>query len=344
MKKTRNLFVLTGRPQDVKVALNHLKFKGTTILEEENINDNTINDVFSNNKSIITSSVPQSLKENAINISIVDGILPTNLETHYIDISSDDIVSQFERIAEKANCDIGDHKSNSSGLNGSPTQSDCAYCRHIRNNFDNRCIYSSKHFFVMPTLGEFIKGYLLIIPYRHVMSMAEFTKEELGDFVQVLDDIKCILKQTYNCSNLLVWENGTGNGGIGKAKDSVIHAHIHIAPSNLNVGTIERLSGFNFTEIETKDLSSYGKHSYLLLQQDDNLWKINDNSNLYIPRQYIRQVLAEEYGIPGEQWNWREYPFRELIEETKNDIIQSVRSNWDSLSKRLQDNTIDFLL
>lgn len=344
MKKTRRLFVLIGKPEDVQIVLGNLQFKGTITLTDQCINEAAISDVFSNNKSVITDSMHMSLKNNAINISIVNGNIPTNTETYYIDISLGNIVSQFERIAEKTYSDIGDHKSNSSGLNGIPTKADCAYCRYIRNNFDNRCIYSSKHFFVMPTLGQFIKGYLLIIPYRHVMSMAEFTKEELGDFVQVLDDIKCILKQTYNCSNLLVWENGTGNGGIGKAKDSVVHAHIHIAPSNLNVGTIERLSGFNFTEIETKDLSSYGKHSYLLLQHDDNLWKINDNSNLYIPRQYIRQLLAEEYGIPDEQWNWREYPFRQLIQETKNDIIQSVHSNWDSLSKRIQDNTIDFLL
>lgn len=339
MKKTRNLFVLTGKPQNVQITLRHLQFKGTTILEEENINDNTINDVFSNNKSIITNSVPLSFNENAINISVVNGIILSNSETHYIDISSDDIVSQFERIAEKANCDIGDHKSNSSGLNGTPTQADCAYCRHIRNNFDDRFIYSSKYFFVLPTLGQFIKGYLLIIPYRHVMSMAELTKEELKDFVQVLDDIKFILKRTYNCSNLLVWENGTGNGGIGKAKDSVVHAHLHIAPSNLSAKSIEEFSGFNFTTVKTQDLLNYGKHSYLLLQQDSNLWKINDNSNLYIPRQYIRQILAEEYEISGEQWNWRKYPFRELMQETVNDISHFLDSIWFSLPQRIKENT-----
>ena len=56
MKKTRNLFVLRGKPPDVQVALNELQFKGTVILTEENINLTSINDVFSNNKSVITDS------------------------------------------------------------------------------------------------------------------------------------------------------------------------------------------------------------------------------------------------------------------------------------------------
>jgi len=80
--------------------------------------------------------------------------------------------------------------------------------------------------------------------------MAELTQEELNEFVTVLDDIKYILKLTYNCSNLLVWENGTGNKGIGKAKDSVVHSHLHIAPSNLSAKSIEEISGFDFT-VET---------------------------------------------------------------------------------------------
>ena len=343
MKQTRNLFVLTGKPEEIQVVLNNLQFKGTTILTDKSINDDTIRDVFSNNKSVITNSVHMSTKNNAINISIVNGTIPTNKETYYIDISLNDIVSQFEIIANKTNSDIGDHKSNSSGLNGIPTEANCTYCRHIRNNFDNSCIYSSKNFFVLPTLGEFITGYLLIIPYRHVMSMAELAQEELDEFITVLDDIKYILKLTYNCSNLLVWENGTGNKGLGKAKDSIVHSHFHIAPSNLNAKSIEKISGFNFTEIETKDLLSYGNHSYLLLQ-DNDFWKINDNPNLYIPRQYIRQLLAAEYGISGNQWNWRIYPFRELMEQTKQDIFGYLRINWDSLPKRIQENTINFLL
>ena len=85
----------------------------------------------------------------------------------------------------------------------------------------------------MPSIGQFINGYLLIIPKAHVMSMAEFSKELIDEFNIVLEDVIAILKLTYNFSDILVWENGTGNSGKGKAKDSVVHCHVHVAPSLL---------------------------------------------------------------------------------------------------------------
>jgi hypothetical protein len=60
---------------------------------------------------------------------------------------------------------------------------------------------------------------------------------------------------------LLVWENGTGNGGIGKAKNSIVHSHIHIAPSNLTIDKIKELSGFSFNQISYTDLFNYGEDS-----------------------------------------------------------------------------------
>lgn len=342
MKKTRNLFVLKGNQEDVNAVLKELQFKGITTLTGENITEKLINDVFSNNKSVLTNSKSLSSFGNSIDITVIHGILPVGLQKPYIDVSSSNIVEQFEKIAEENNCDIGDHKSNSSGLKGIPSIDDCSYCKHLHNNYDDRCVYTSENFFVIPTLGQFIKGYLLIIPKRHIMSMAELSQNEFEEFITVLEDIKYILKMTYNNSHILVWENGTGNNGIGKAKDSIVHAHTHIVPSSLTPNLIKEKSGINFTLINPYDLSKFGKHSYLLLL-DDKFWIINDDSNLYIPRQFIRQLLAEDCNITGEQWNWRLYPFNDLIHQTLKDIFDSLRKNWDYIPERIKENTIKFL-
>ncbi|MCI9064034.1 MAG: hypothetical protein HFJ17_05485 [Clostridia bacterium] len=342
MKKTRNVFVLKGKPEEIKIVLDELHFKGTAILTVENITNEAIRDIFYNNKSVITNSASLLLRENSICITVINGILPKELPKYYIDLSSDNIVAKFEEIAAANDCDIGDHVSNSSGIGGAPSIDDCAYCKHIRNNYNNRAVYLSKSFFVIPTLGQFITGYLLIIPLRHVLSISELTPSEFDEFLTVLDDIKYILKLTYNNSPLFVWENGTGDNGIGKAKDSVVHAHVHIAPSKLTTHSIEQLSGFDFTQIQKHELLNYGKYSYLLIS-DDNRWLINDNTKLYKPRQYIRQVLAEEYNISGDQWNWRLYPFHDLIDQTLTDIYTSLRRNWDSLPERIRENTVQFL-
>lgn len=207
----------------------------------------------------------------------------------------------------------------------------------------SRTIYENKYFFVMPSIGQFINGYLLIIPKAHVMSMAEFSKELIDEFNIVLEDVIAILKLTYNFSDILVWENGTGNSGKGKAKDSVVHCHVHVAPSHITANKIEEISTFSLAAIKTNDIKNYNKHSYLLIKDGTDSWKINNNPSVYIPRQYVRQILADEYGIPGELWNWREYPYSEQVYKTVTDITTCLKNNWNKLSPRIKSNTKNFV-
>ena len=73
-----------------------------------------------------------------------------------------------------------------------------------------------------------------------------------------------------------------------------------------------------------------------MLRKSNKTWKINNNPNLYIPRQYIRQILAEENGIDGEQWNWRKYPFNDLVDETNMDIKRAITENWNDIPDRIR--------
>ena len=342
MKTTRNLFVLTGREQDVNLVLEQIQFKGVTILENENLCRQAVYQVFTNNKSVVCNQLFPFM-ESPILIKVVD--YESSEWNDCINIRKGNVAEQFESIANKLNCDIGDHKSNSSGLTGAPQTGDCAYCRYLngKNLHSDRTIYSSEHFFVIPTLGQFIPGYWLIIPYEHVMSNAELDFSTQKELLDVIEDMKYLLNLTYGCSDFLVWENGTGNSGRGKAKDSVVHAHTHIAPSCLTPQKIKELSGLYFQKIPTQELSSFNLHSYLLLKDIGDEWLISSNPNVYIPRQYIRQLLAEEYGISGEQWNWRKYPFEEQMYQSVRDMEQIILKNWNSLPSRIKTNTSKYV-
>lgn len=265
----------------------------------------------------------------------------STLVDNCIDIALGEIANQFESIANKLDCDIGDHKSNSSGLTDVPSARDCAYCRYLQGQspLPKRTIYSSEHFFTITTIGEFIPGYWLIIPYEHVMSNAEVDLATQKELLTVIEDLSYLLDLTYGHANYLVWENGTGNSGRGKAKDSVVHAHTHIAPSTLTAEKIEELSGFHFERISTEELSKYNLRSYLLIKDTANTWRISNNPDVYIPRQYVRQLLGNEYGIPGEQWNWRKFPFKEQMMQSYYDMLEAIRKNWDSLPERIKANT-----
>ena len=72
-------------------------------------------------------------------------------------------------------------------------------------------------------------------------------------------------------------------------------------------------------------------------------WKICQNPNLYIPRQYVRQLLAEEYNIPGECWNWRTHPHFNKMDLTNIQIVSTLKENWNNLPQRIKDRTKNHL-
>lgn len=336
MKKTRNLFVFKGELNDVKKVLSELHFKGLTVLDSDNITLEDIENVFKCNKSLACRYIPNSYSYEQIPIKVIN--TPSSV-SGCINLFEANIASQFESIIQSYNLDIGDAKSNDSGINGAPSIDDCPYCKFLGGHKEafNRMIYESKNFYAQPTVGQFIRPYLLIIPKVHAFSLGNLAPELLNEFLDVLDDCIYILNLTYHTSNFIVFENGTGNSGKGKAKNSVVHSHIHLVQSNMTAQTIENISKFEFEKIPIEEISKFGNSSYLLIR-DEPYWYINEDPKLYIPRQYIRQLLAEEHGKKDE-WNWRTHPFYDLIQYTVNDITSALKEHYDMLPERIKQNT-----
>lgn len=345
MRKTRNLFILVGNPTDLLIVLELLAFKGLRSNPYGmSISLEQISEAFSKNKSVVCAAddYPGEIPQDAIVINVTRSTGSScQMNTPIILADLDDVANQFAKLTERLGFDIGDHISNSSGLNGTPTAKDCVYCRYLAGDvgINERTLYRSEKFFVMPGVGQFTTGYVLIMPIEHIMSNAELNPVDLKEFEEVLEDMEYILKLTYG-KEILVWENGSGNSGIGKAKDSIVHSHVHLAPSKLNANVIEKLSGYPFTEITLEDLALYKEHSYLLVRATDKEhWYINNDPKLYIPRQFVRQLLAEEYNIPGDMWNWRTFPFVDKLHQTVVDIQKALSENWDNLPERIKRNT-----
>ena len=167
------------------------------------------------------------------------------------------------------------------------------------------------------------------------MSCAEFDYETMEEFLEVLDDILLIFKITYHTSDFLIWENVTMNDGDGDSS----HFHIQIAPSKLTADMIEAIMGVPLKKISTLEIPQYAKHSYLLIKDGDD-WRINYNPSVYIPRQYVRQLLAMEYRIPDELWNWKKYPFTDKIQQTYQDINHAIKLTLDFLPDRIKSRVI----
>lgn len=144
MKQTRKIFVLNDYSRvEEKILLHELKFKALVVFYSKEVTENELVNVFENNKSAlcISCKLPKCYEKKSI--------VCNNLNF------DESIIKQFEDFAISHNCDIGDHKSNSSGLSGTPTAEDCAYCKFLNgpSGTHHTILYSSANFFCNVYIG-----------------------------------------------------------------------------------------------------------------------------------------------------------------------------------------------
>ena len=54
----------------------------------------------------------------------------------------------------------------------------CPFCELDKSKIYNTILDESKYFYITPTLGSLVDGYILIISKSHINSMSLLTKEE----------------------------------------------------------------------------------------------------------------------------------------------------------------------
>ena len=345
MKATRKIFAIYGEAPVVRKVLECLDgFKAVTALMDT-FSYADIESVFNKNKSVACYSESLLKLYPTVLNDFIDVYLTENsIAIGYSNVINveKNIVLQFMEIAEKNNVDIGDHISNNRDFG--PTQEDCLFCKLIDGEpvHEQAILYESKNFIVIPGSGAFVEGYIMIVPKAHVMSCAELSTEQRKEMLTVIEDIKFILNWIYG-TDILVWENGSGRGGIGKPKTSIVHAHIHVCPSQMNICLETEATGIPIYPISFDDLPKYKENSYLLINDYYGNWYISYDEELYIPRQYIRQLIAAEHHFGGEIWNWRRYAFWDEAEKNGNDFLDFVRNNYLLLPKSIKDATRKFI-
>ena len=52
---------------------------------------------------------------------------------------------------------------------------ECTFCNINKIKFGNTVLDETKYFYIIPSLGSIVEGYILIISKRHINSMLELT-------------------------------------------------------------------------------------------------------------------------------------------------------------------------
>lgn len=340
MKTTRHAFCFLSRYETHKEVVLQQVSGFKAVARVEDVTPENVTKVFNSNKSVVCRNPVIAQITDTIFIGVNDSSCKYNI---YTKCSNEEIQRQFAKIAEDCNVDIGDHRSNSTKEGTSQKPQDCVFCRYLSGHPDHYqpSMYESENFVMMANTGHFTPGSLLIIPRKHIMSCAELNTAQLDELLEVIDDCKYILREIYGMDTLL-WENGSGCGGHGKDKSSIVHAHIHMNPCDMDILNVSAHKGITPQKINYHNLPDYQQDSYLLIQNYDKQWYIVSNPDLYIPRQYVRQLVAEHINLPGDLWNWRKYMFLDEVAKTTDTIKEYLISHKETLPERILARTKHF--
>lgn len=178
----------------------------------------------------------------------------------------------------------------------------------------SRIVYEDEDFVVMPPLGEFIEGGLLLLTREHLLSLAHLRPALFERLEGLLRAISGALVERWGVPPL-VFEHGPAPQR-GKGVCCVDHAHLNIFPArvqlhpqlggrmNLRVGSLAELARLRRAEF-----------GYLLAQENDGTRRAYDGQD--VPTQLVRRIVTAGLGLP-ERWHWRDYPgLNELIATCK---------------------------
>ena len=200
-------------------------------------------------------------------------------------------------------------------------------------------IYESEHFFVKIELGCLIKGFVMICPKEHILSAAQIPSDQMKEYEDVKRDIEFLLKVSFGFAPVVFFEHGSAPHGMSSHQRSIVHAHTHVC-----WGIQFPQKYLDMVCLQPAKLQDLSQVKYLSYQEgaDGELLAVS-NPEVYVQRQYPRQVIGELIGIDNHLTNWRVEPFNENMMETYNGIYQFLVQNRQFVAPRIRRATDGFV-
>lgn len=113
-------------------------------------------------------------------------------------------------------------------MSKSDDKKECVFCEMIASSKDEAhfILYRGKSNFVVLNKYPYVSGHLMIVPYRHLSTIEDFTPEETSEMMLLATIAVKALREQYQSQGFNLGMN------IGKAAGAGIeeHAHLHVLP------------------------------------------------------------------------------------------------------------------
>ena len=171
-------------------------------------------------------------------------------------------------------------------------------------SIDSRIMYETENYVVIPTIGCFVKGYVLIVSKQHYDCAGKMSKSSIMELCHLTLKVIAAIKKSYGVDSI-VFEHGAVSCA-NRFGGCINHAHIHIVPCMESVlGELEkrpvRLQMLSsLTDIAQK--ANRGEPYLFFRDVDDKKYFVE--SDIMIS-QFFRQLLAKKHGVSN-KWDWRQ--------------------------------------
>ncbi len=190
----------------------------------------------------------------------------------------------------------------------------CSFCYPSR---EEEIIYDDDNVYVMPALGQFVEGYVLMINKEHEECFAGVIDQERRS---VKNRLKDVLIREYG--SYCFFEHGRIGTCLNRAENRICYpAHLHCLPIPEDFTSAveeehKRIGIEDITEV-AQLRRKYPHYFYLETFNGRKSFFIVEES---VERQYMKKRACEALGIPVEHADYTEYPFHRKMTDTAESL------------------------
>jgi inosine/xanthosine triphosphate pyrophosphatase family protein/diadenosine tetraphosphate (Ap4A) HIT family hydrolase len=210
---------------------------------------------------------------------------------------------------------------------------DCPFCAEfdgdglgifgnmMGDRLPSRVLYEDDDFIVMPPLGEFMEGGLLLLTRKHILSFAHLPQDQFERLERLLKVIGQVLVRHWGVAPL-IFEHGPAADS-SKGVCCVDHAHLNIFPAAVSIHpNLAKRMNFPIGSLSELARLKWAEFGYLLVEENDGSRHVYDGQN--VPTQLVRRIITAHLGRP-ERWHWRDYVGQDELLATFNSLQGQIR-------------------
>jgi len=195
-----------------------------------------------------------------------------------------------------------------------------SFAEHYHDEQGGRTILETNGFKVVPSLGQIVRGYLLLIPRDHYCALADLPAELLWELEQLKKMLVGSLRSKYG--DYVLFEHGArteNSGGCG-----ISHAHLHAVPLSAEKDLLQTLRA-SFRHQQISGISGLRgiPTGCSYLYYEDVRGDCHVFYPTFLPSQYMRRLIAERLGV--ENWDWRIRGREDSVLVTGADVSRILR-------------------